>query len=332
MNIRKLFLLGGVLLWIITMVACAKPPKVELSVSNTQIKQGDSVSVNWKSKDAKEVLLNGSKVSTAGTQTFQPSQTTQYELLGKSGKKEARDAKTVTVEVLPAGPTITLSANPGAINPGDKAQLNWNSDRAEKVEIAGIGTFGPSGSVDVNPNASTTYTAVAKGRGGDASASARITVTDKVADNTNNNNNNPTGFIPEVEGDFRGKVKSIFFDFDKSELRTDAIATLDDNARYLLENKNTTIVFRVEGNCDPRGSEEYNLALGDKRANIAKSYLISKGIDPSRMDVISNGKRNARGTEEGATNAPPSWANDRRGEFMYLRGGTATTRKPAPAQ
>lgn len=329
MNIRKLFLLGGVLLWIITMVACAKPPKVELSVSNTQIKQGDSVSVNWKSMNSKEVLLNGSKVSTAGTQTFQPTQTTKYELLGKNGKKEARDAKTVTVEVLPAGPTITLSANPGAINPGDKAKLSWNSDRAEKVEIAGIGTFGASGSVDVTPGTSTTYTAVAKGLGGEASASARVTVTDKVADGVK-----PPpikDYDPIVDGEFKGNVKSIFFDFDKSELRADAIATLDSNARFLLQNKNTTIVFRVEGNCDPRGSEEYNLALGDKRANVAKSYLISKGIDPSRMDVISNGKRNARGTEEGSPQTIPSWANDRRGEFIYLRGGSATV-KPAPAQ
>src|ERR1043166_9247388 len=110
-TIKKLVLLSSVLLWVAAMSACSKP-KVELSVSKNQIKQGDSVSVNWKSQSSNDVTLNGQKVAKNGTQVFQPTDTTTYELVGKKGSNEARDKKTVTVEVLAAAPTITLNANP----------------------------------------------------------------------------------------------------------------------------------------------------------------------------------------------------------------------------
>lgn len=313
-------------------VGCAKPPKAQLTVSKNQIKQGESVSVEWKTENAKEISLNGKSVAKAGTQVETPTDTTTYELVGKSGKKEAKDRKTVTVEVLPAGPTITMTADPGAIGIGGKSTLRWSSQRAEKVEIPGLGTFGPSGETSVSPVESTTYTATAKGPGGEASASARVTVTpDKVGDNRGPNNGSDKN--KSAEERFKTSVKPIFFDFDKSELRPDATSTLDRNAQFLTSTQdgNNTIVFRIEGNCDPRGSEEYNLALGDKRANAAKTYLIGKGVDPSRMDVISNGKRYAEGKAEGDPSVIPSWAHDRRAEFIYVRGGGGTLRPEPPA-
>lgn len=323
---RRVTLLSSIAFFVFLFGACAKP-KAELSVSKTRITQGESVSVNWKTENAKEVVLNGEKVSKTGTQLFQPNQTTTYELIGKRGSKEAKDNKTVTVEVAAATPTITLTADPGAISKGEKARLRWSSQNANKVEFPGLGAFGPSGEIEVAPFESTTYTATAKGDGGEASASARVTVTAATASNTNPNNAGGSGNIAEL---FKGKVLPIFFAFDKSDLTTEATRTLDNSAQFLTQQSNQSIVFRVEGNCDPRGSEEYNLALGDRRANAAKSYLISKGVDPSRMNVISNGKRNATGTSEGSPNNPPSWSHDRRDDFVYERGGQAI--RPVPPQ
>jgi peptidoglycan-associated lipoprotein len=322
-KIKRLILISSVLLPVLMVAACAKP-KVELAVSKTKIQQGESVSVNWTSKDAKEVTLNGGKVAKTGTQVFQPTTTTTYELVGRRGSKEARDSEKVLVEVATAAPSITFTAERSAIAKGEKTKLRWSSQNSEKVDIAGLGTFSASGETEVAPFESTTYTAVAKGKGGEASASARVTVTAPLAVTTT-----PTSTGPTSEERFRTNVRSIFFDFDKSDLRPDAVSTLQNNSRFLLQNENRSIVFRVEGNCDPRGSEEYNLALGDKRANTAKTYLISQGIDPGRMDVISNGKRNAVGISEGSPNSPPSWAHDRRDDFVYVRGGEL---RPAPAE
>lgn len=329
--LKKLFVLSSVIIWSMIAVGCAKPPKAQLTVSKNQIKQGESVSVEWKTENAKEISLNGKTVSKAGTQVETPTDTTTYELVGKAGKKEAKDRKTVTVEVLPAGPTITFNADPGAISVGAQSTLRWSSQRADKVEIPGLGTFGPTGETKVSPTQSITYTATAKGPGGDASASARVTVTDTPPPPP------PPPNVKTAEEEanrrFDKNVKSIYFDFDKSDLRDDAKLTLDRNAQFLTSSQdgNNTISFRIEGDCDPRGSEEYNLALGDKRANTAKTYLIGKGVDPSRMDVISNGKRYAAGTSEGDPSIIPSWAHDRRAEFKYVRGGTSNTLRPAPA-
>ncbi|MEM4251805.1 MAG: OmpA family protein, partial [Candidatus Bathyarchaeia archaeon] len=316
---RRLSLIGSLALLVFTFGACAKP-KVELTVSKPQITQGESVSVNWKTQSSKEVLLNGERVAKSGTQLVQPSETTTYELVGRSGSREARDRKTVTVEVAAAPPTISLTADPTAISKGDQSRLRWSTENADKVEFPGIGTFGPSGELEVAPFESTTYTATARGKGGEATASARVTVTAPQPPKISTDGSSNTAkdrFDREV-----GKY-SIFFAFDKFDLTPESVQTLNRHAQFLLKDENRSIVFRVEGNCDPRGSEEYNLALGDRRANAAKNYLISQGIDPARINILSNGKRYAAGSSEGSPNNPPSWAHDRRDDFKYERGGDA---------
>ena len=82
-----------------------------------------------------------------------------------------------------------------------------------------------------------------------------------------------------------------------------------------------TITFRIEGNCDPRGTAEYNLGLGDRRARAAKSFLTDLGVDASRIETVSYGLEKAMGREEGSPGIVPSWAHDRRDDFIYLRGG-----------
>ena len=87
---------------------------------------------------------------------------------------------------------------------------------------------------------------------------------------------------------FRQNVKEILFDFDKADIRPDMVSTLQGNATWLKSNAN--VRFTIEGHCDERGSAEYNLGLGDRRANAAKEYLISQGVAANRINTVSYGK------------------------------------------
>ena len=114
---------------------------------------------------------------------------------------------------------------------------------------------------------------------------------------------------PVVQRITEDQFKIVHFDFDKYNLRPDAKAALEYNARLLNENPNVKIL--IEGHCDERGTVEYNLALGEKRARTAKDYLISLGIDDGRLDIISYGKERpvALGHNETA------WSKNRRDKF-----------------
>jgi peptidoglycan-associated lipoprotein len=87
---------------------------------------------------------------------------------------------------------------------------------------------------------------------------------------------------------FSHNIKDAFFDYDQYNIRDDARAALQADARVLRERPGIRVT--IEGHCDERGSEKYNLALGDRRANAAKDFLVSQGIDGSRIDTISYGK------------------------------------------
>lgn len=107
----------------------------------------------------------------------------------------------------------------------------------------------------------------------------------------------------------------IFFDFDKSDLRPDAIDQLNRQADFLKGNGSITVA--IEGHCDERGTREYNLALGDRRAASAKQYLESVGVDGGRMETISYGKERPAvlGSNEDA------WAQNRRA-VMVIKSGS----------
>lgn len=94
--------------------------------------------------------------------------------------------------------------------------------------------------------------------------------------------------IPAAEEKKMLELRHAFFDFDKSLIRDDAKAPLQNNAEFLRANKNTKIV--IEGHCDERGTIEYNIALGQRRAESAKRYLVNLGIDASRIATVSYGK------------------------------------------
>ena len=105
-------------------------------------------------------------------------------------------------------------------------------------------------------------------------------------------------------------LKPVFFDYDKADLRGDARDVLAANAAWLKSH--STILFTIEGHCDERGTAQYNLALGDRRANSAKEYLVSLGVEAGRVKTVSYGKERpfATGHDE------DSWAKNRRGHFV----------------
>ena len=99
----------------------------------------------------------------------------------------------------------------------------------------------------------------------------------------------PTGPIPGSEADLVATAGNrVFFAFDKSNLSDDAKATLQKQANWLAKYPNVNV--QVAGNCDDRGTEEYNIALGQRRANAARDLLVAKGVAPSRISTISYGK------------------------------------------
>jgi peptidoglycan-associated lipoprotein len=105
-------------------------------------------------------------------------------------------------------------------------------------------------------------------------------------------------------------LKPIYFDFDKSFIRDDSRATMKANADYLKANPN--VKLRIEGNCDERGTIEYNQALGQRRAQSAKKYLVDMGVKASRISLISYGKEKPVCTES----TEECWQKNRRDDFV----------------
>jgi peptidoglycan-associated lipoprotein len=108
----------------------------------------------------------------------------------------------------------------------------------------------------------------------------------------------------------RGYLQDAFFDYDKSELREDARTALTKDADWLKKYPSTKLL--IEGHCDERGTEEYNLALGDRRANATKEYLAALGINDSRVQTVSFGKDKPFCTADN----DPCFQDNRRAHFL----------------
>jgi peptidoglycan-associated lipoprotein len=301
--------------------ACASPT-AKLSVSRNDITAGEAVTVKWETKDGKDITLNGEKVEKIGAKSVSPKDTTKYEIVAKRGKKSARDSATVTVTVVkPPEPKISLTAEQSALELGQTTKLRWSTENAKIVTISELGEVPGSGEREISPRASTTYTGTALGDGGSATASARVTVTQPPPPPEPKVEPPPAPKEPPAEARFRAVANSIFFDYDKSELLPGEQDKLRALADFLNLENNRSIYFKVEGNCDPRGTAEYNLGLGDRRARVIRDFLVSLGVGSERIETMSYGNEKAQGTDEGSSSSPPSWAYDRRGDFVYLRGG-----------
>jgi peptidoglycan-associated lipoprotein len=206
----------------------------------------------------------------------------------------------------PPSPTASISVNPSTINKGDSATLSWQTSNATDVSIDGIGAVQANGSQSVSPTDSMTYHLVAKGSGGSQEATTRLTVTQPPPPP-------PPSAGPSEEELFSQNVKDIYFDYDKSDMRGDQQASLQSDIGFLGQHSDINVT--IEGHCDERGSTEYNLALGDQRANSVKNALTAGGINASRIKTISFGKERPFCTESNEA----CWQQNRRGHFVYQK-------------
>jgi peptidoglycan-associated lipoprotein len=207
----------------------------------------------------------------------------------------------------PAAPWAKLSVDPSTLTAGQSSTLSWTTGNASDVSIdPGIGKVNLEGSQTITPGTSTTYTLTAKGPGGTASDTARVTV-------------NPIAVASPLPPSALGRatfeelwernVKTVFFDYDKADIRADMQAVINNDAEFLKAHP--TWKFTIEGNCDERGSIEYNLALGDRRANAAKAALVAAGVSADHIKTISYGKEKSRSCADESC-----WQQDRNAKFV----------------
>ena len=202
-----------------------------------------------------------------------------------------------------------LTANPNAIVAGQASTLTWNTDFATDVSIDGIGKVDPRGSMKVTPSESTTYRLVAKNDTGSREATARVTVTPASAPP-------PTTSSTSNESDaqlFSQNMKDVFFEYDSYEITSQYQSVIQSDARFLQQHPSMTFV--IEGHCDERGSIEYNVALGEYRANAAKQALVQAGISATRIRTISYGKEKPFCSES----TESCWQQNRRAHFVYSK-------------
>lgn len=210
----------------------------------------------------------------------------------------------------PAAPTGTLTAEPATVEKGHSVTLSWTSENATSLDLEpGVGEVQASGSTTATPSDSTTYVLTLKGPGGHDTKTARVTVIAPPPAPP------PAAAPSEVteEQAFGREVKDAYFDYDKSDIRPDAQQTLTADADFFKAHPG--ISFTVEGHCDERGSEEYNLGLGDRRATSAKNFLVNLGIPADRIFTISYGKDRPQCAER----SEDCWQRNRRAAFKMGR-------------
>ena len=204
----------------------------------------------------------------------------------------------------------SFTAEPSTIERGGSSMLRWSVSNATEITInQGIGSIDANGSRSVYPSNTTTYTLTAKGPGGSAEASATINVTVPP----------PPPAPPPAESKLtvsqrlEREVADIYFTYDKNDIREDARAQLTRNADALkrILADYPTAVISVEGHCDERGSAEYNLGLGDRRATSAKEFLTQLGVPADKLRSISYGKERPQCTDADEA----CWQKNRRAHF-----------------
>lgn len=215
-------------------------------------------------------------------------------------------------------PTATITADPAAIDQGQSTVLNWRTTNATSVTIDGIGEVNLNGTQTATPTSSTSFHLTAKGDGGTTEANVRVTVrTLQTAPTTGgtilsrDQNQNLGGSVSDQA--FKAAVQDVFFDYDSTDLRPDAQTAATHAATFLVQHPNIRIL--IGGYCDERGSAEYNLALGENRATAAKSALVTAGVAPSRIRVISYGKEKQFCTEADES----CYQENRRAQFTIDR-------------
>lgn len=190
----------------------------------------------------------------------------------------------------------TFTVEPSTVERGQSATLRWSVTNATSVIIDhGIGSVDVSGQRTVVPADSTTYGLTARNENGSVAATATVNVTVPVPIETPDKGpKNPVSFNQQIE-----HLQDAYFEYDKNDIRGDAQTALTADAAALkqifADFPSATII--VEGHCDERGSAEYNLGLGDRRASAARDFLVQLGVPADKLKTVSYGKERPKCTD-----------------------------------
>jgi peptidoglycan-associated lipoprotein len=209
---------------------------------------------------------------------------------------------------------ISFAAEPSTVLRGESTTLRWNVMGATEIVIDnGVGAVQATGSRRVTPAGNTTYGLVAKGPGGTANAAVQVVVSTPPPPPPPAVAPKPPAPTKSIQERLASEVQDIYYDYDKSEVREDARATLQRNVEALrtILRDFPNAVISVEGHCDERGSAEYNLGLGDRRATSAKEFLTQAGVPGDRLRTISYGKERPQCTDADES----CWQKNRRAHF-----------------
>jgi len=225
-----------------------------------------------------------------------------------------KPAEPVAPPVKPAAPAIAqFTAEPTSILIGQSSTLRWQvtGDVSAVTIDQTIGTVQNTGSRRVFPSRSTTYMLTATGPGGGVTASVTVRVSEAPPPPPPPPAKQ-TGAVT-FEQRVASSVQDVFFDYDQSEIRADGQSVLTQDAAALkaLLADFPNAVIMVEGHCDERGSAEYNLGLGDRRAGAARDFLVQLGVPTDRIRTISYGKERPQCTESDED----CWQKNRRVHF-----------------
>ncbi len=202
-----------------------------------------------------------------------------------------------TAPPAPAAPVISsFTAEPTTIEPGQSSTLRWSTSNATDMSIDhGIGAVQGQGQRQVFPRTSTTYALTVRGPGGMTTSSVTVQVSTPPPPPP------PPARTPQLTGGelLSRQGQDAFFDYDMSEIRSDGRDALTKDAALLKQifQQDPTFTVIVEGHCDERGSAEYNLALGDRRATAAKDFLVQLGVPADHLKTISYGKERPQCTD-----------------------------------
>jgi peptidoglycan-associated lipoprotein len=181
-----------------------------------------------------------------------------------------------------------FTAEPSTVTSGQPSSLRWSVSDATSVTIDNqIGQVSPNGRRGVYPTSTTTYHLTASGPGGTVNGDATVTVSTPPPPAQA-----PSAPTPTIQEILSKQVQDLHFDYDKSDIRPADQSILQSDAAALksIFQLDSNFIVTVEGHCDERGSAEYNLALGDRRAATTKDALVALGVPGDKLRTISYGK------------------------------------------
>jgi peptidoglycan-associated lipoprotein len=194
-----------------------------------------------------------------------------------------------------------FTIEPGTIQRGQTATLRWAVQGADSVTIdQGVGNVAANGNRSVSPTARTTYRLTARNAGGETNSTALVNVSEPPPPPPPPPAPKPTAVTKTISERLASEVQDVYFDYDRYDVRDDTTAILQKNAQALraILAEFPNAVISLEGHCDERGSAEYNLGLGDRRASSVKDFLTSAGLADGKLQPVSYGKERPQCTEE----------------------------------